>query len=138
MTRAYQLFVGGNPKGQPRVRATMRGHHAGVYTPPTADGWKTQVSIAVRDLVRMTGAVEVELHFVFDRPKSHFGKRGTLPSAPAHHTGKPDIDNAVKSTLDAMVDAGFLADDRIVVKLVSTKTWGAFPGCAMTIKECEA
>jgi len=131
----YAVNVPGNPKGQPRVKATMRGAHAGVYTPKTADGWKTQVAIAVRDLPRPSGPIAVELHFAFERPKSHFGKRSTLPSAPRYHTGKPDLDNAVKSTLDAMVDAGFLADDRIVVRLVATKVWGPKPGCLIEIEE---
>ncbi len=31
------LFIKGIPKGQPRVRAFVRGRHAGVYDPGTAD-----------------------------------------------------------------------------------------------------
>jgi hypothetical protein len=35
-----QFFVTGLPKAQPRVKACIRGAHAGVYTPATADAWK--------------------------------------------------------------------------------------------------
>lgn len=129
----HTFFVPGNPKGQPRVKATMRGQHAGVWTPETADGWKTQVSLAVRGRQRVEGPALVELHFVLERPKSHFGKKGLLPSAPKHHTGKPDVDNAEKSTLDAMVDAGFLADDKLIIRLVGTKSWGVVSGCFVEV-----
>jgi len=82
--------------------------------------------------------VFIRLEFVFDRPKSHFGKKGLLPSAPEFHQGKPDVDNLAKSTLDAMVDAGFLADDKIVVGLIVTKEWGDIPGCRVTISNSKS
>ncbi len=134
--RAY-----GTPKGQPRVKAYVRGRHAGVYTPDTADGWKMEVREAVlREPERptTTGPVSVELAFVMPRPKSHFRKDGTLkPSAPVYHTQKPDADNLAKAVLDVLTDLQVWADDAQVVGLNTTKKWeseGCKPGCAILVQ----
>ena len=134
--RAY-----GTPKGQPRVKAYVRGRHAGVYTPDTANAWKMEVREAVlRDPERptTTGPVSVELAFVMPRPKSHLRKDGTLkPSAPVYHTQKPDADNLAKAVLDVLTDLQVWADDAQVVGLNTTKKWaseGCQPGCAILIQ----
>lgn len=130
--------ISGPPVAQPRVRATIRAGHAGVYTPKRADGWKSSVVASVLGRPRWAGPVFIRLEFVFERPKSHFGKKGVLPSAPEFHQGKPDVDNLAKSTLDAMVDAGFLVDDKIVAGLIVTKEWGEIPGCLVTISSSKS
>ena len=45
--------VVGLPKAQPRAKATIRGKHAGVYDPGTANDWKTSVKAAA--LAAMAG-----------------------------------------------------------------------------------
>ena len=130
-----RLFVVGRPVGQPRVKAVKRGNHAGVYTPPTADGWKTMVALAVRELPRRESGTMIRLNFEFERPKSHYGARGLKPSAPVLHDQKPDADNAGKAVLDAMVDAGFLVDDKIVVGLFITKEWSTRSGCEVIVRK---
>ena len=37
------FHVSGIPKAQPRVKAFVRGGHAGVYTPDSAESWKQAV-----------------------------------------------------------------------------------------------
>jgi len=131
---AVRFFIAGPPVAQPRVKATIRGKHAGVYTPKTADGWKVQVAVAVRDRIQGPGPYFIRLEFFFERPKAHFGTKGNLlPSAPEFHEIKPDWDNLGKSTQDSMVDAGFLSDDRRVVGAIVTKEWGERAGCRVTI-----
>lgn len=131
--QVLRAFIAGWPAAQPRVKATKKGPFVRVYTPPTADGWKTQVALTVRDLPRQTAGTLIRLDFEFERPKAHLGARGLLGSAPTLHEQKPDVDNLAKSTLDAMVDAGFLADDKIVVGLTVTKAWSTRSGCRLTV-----
>ena len=40
------FFAAGSPKGQPRVRAFVRGNHAGVYDPGTANEFKTSIYLS--------------------------------------------------------------------------------------------
>lgn len=115
------IYVHGLPVGQPRVRACVRGRHAGVYDPGTANEWKACVIKAARDamkeaaIAQFDGAVRLYARFMLPRPKGHF-KTGKLffetrKSAPAFHTKKPDLDNLEKSTMDALTNAGVWLDD---------------------------
>ena len=45
----------------------------------------------------LTGPLEVNLSFVFDRPKSHYMGKLLRPNAPIHHIIKPDKDNLDKA-----------------------------------------
>ena len=78
-------------------------------------------------------AVSIAITFNLTRPAGHYGKRGVLPSAP-HHPGKrPDLDKLIRSTLDALGDAGCWADDSQVVVLIARKTWAEVAGAHITI-----
>lgn len=90
--------------------------------------WKDAVTWAASE-ARSTfwgeyaGAVGVEMVFRIVRPKGHTGKRGLLPSAPAEHAVKPDIDKLVRAVLDAIVDAAVIVDDALVAELRVTKRY---------------
>lgn len=129
------LFVVGRPMAQPRAKAVNRGTRAGVYTPATAYGWKTQVALAVRGLDRRESGTIIRLSFHFERPQGHYGVKGLRASAPVLHEQKPDPDNLGKAVLDAMVDAGFLKDDKIVVGLFITKEWSTRSGCEVIVRK---
>lgn len=132
-----EVFAVGIPKAQPRVKAFSRGRHAGVYDPGTANDWKGSVKRAFdghhgRSLHE---PVSVAIDLFLPRPKGHFGKRGLLPSAPLHHTGKPDLDNAAKAILDAMTDFQFWKDDSACVSLLVTKQWtDTKPGALIIVR----
>lgn len=136
--RAY-----GVPKGQPRVKAYVRGRHAGVYTPDTANGWKMEVRDAAmraipKESETIMGPVSVTLAFLIARPKSHLRKDGTAkPSAPEHHAQKPDVDNLAKAVLDVLTDLRVWEDDAQVNSLTITREWVANPhaaGCQVTLQ----
>lgn len=120
----YLTFTAiGRPVGQPRTRSTIRRGKggkvfSGVYDPGTADDWKTTIRNTAKahwDFVPFTGPTVVSWTALFPRPKSHFKRNGDLKqNAPIWHTGKPDRDNLDKALLDALVDAGILADDKQV------------------------
>ncbi len=139
------LFVEGNPKAQPRVKAFSRGGRAGVYTPSTADGWRKLVKLGLSEFegLGLTGAIEVEVAFYFDRPKSHrrTGRYADIlkDNAPAHHLVKPDGDNLVKLPLDVATKMKIFSDDSQVVKMLVTKEFAdnCEAGMRFTLREVQ-
>lgn len=132
------IFIKGIPKGQPRVRAFVRGRHAGVYDPGTADDWKATVQIALRGSVpkqQAQGPVAVVMTFYFPRPKSHYTKKGLRETAPRYHTSKPDADNLAKAVLDVLVNMEAMADDAQVADLSVVKMYenGRGSGVELTV-----
>jgi len=122
-----EFFAVGEPKGQPRARACIRGKHAGVYDPGTADGWKMIVRHAARDAwdgATFTSPVSVSIRFCFPRPKSHFDRHGKLrEGTPCWKVSKPDCDNLAKAVMDALTSMQLWWDDAQVVKLSVTKQY---------------
>jgi Holliday junction resolvase RusA-like endonuclease len=140
--KQIEFTVQGTPKGQPRVRACIRGKHAGVYDPGTADEWKRAVRDAAKSAMAASGlspfgvAVRLNVSFLMPRPKSHLDSKGNVKSlARAFHTSKPDLDNLVKATKDALTDAGIWTDDSFVVACQSSKGYGWTPGATIRIAE---
>lgn len=138
--------VAGEPKGQPRPRAFARKmgsvHVARFYDSDVADEWKSAVQIVVRDAATVhkwpltLGPVSISMCFSLPRPKSHFGAKGLKPSAPVHHSGKPDADNLAKLVMDQITKSGKIwRDDSQVVSLTVHKFWAVAneQGCSVSI-----
>jgi Holliday junction resolvase RusA-like endonuclease len=138
--------VTGDPKGQPRPRAFARKmgsvHVARFYDSDVADEWKRAVQIVVLDASIVhkwpltLGPVAISMCFSLPRPKSHFGAKGLKPSAPVHHSGKPDADNLAKLVMDQITKSGRIwKDDSQVVSLTAHKLWasGNESGCSVLI-----
>jgi len=126
--KQIEFTVQGTPKGQPRVRACIRGKHAGVYDPGTADEWKRAVRDAAVNAMEIAAiepfdrSVRLTVSFLMPRPKSHLRSNGEeKDSAPQHHTFKPDLDNLVKATKDALTTAQVWTDDSLVIICHSSK-----------------
>lgn len=139
-----RFYAQGEPKGQPRPRAFGRGKMIRVYDPATAEGWKNQIAVAAKESIPespITGPVCVRLELYFSRPRAHYrsGKfSATLKdSAPGYHTSKPDVDNVIKSILDALTILRFWNDDSQVCDTRCRKLYddGRGPGCIIGIKE---
>ena len=133
------FFVAGVPKAQPRVKAFVRGGHAGVYTPDSAESWKQAVrrqAIANAPESILTGPIRVELDFFLPRPKTHLTKHGTPKAkSPVWHCKKPDLDNLIKAVTDVITDTQrvWLDDSQIwVIKASKTYALQAV-GCAVRI-----
>lgn len=143
----HTFRANGLPKGQPRPRAFVRGNRAAVYNPSTAEGWKSSVALACREIegALMHFPLSVSLTFFMPRPKSHIRTTGALkPSAPVYiHDGKPDADNLAKAVLDALTGIRAWLDDDQVCELVVKKYWESDhitpqthpPGCVIQISE---
>ncbi len=144
MIQQYSFVADGDPKGQPRVKATKVGGFVRVYTPGTANDFKASIKeAATKAGLRgklMTGPLRVTIETFFARPKSHFrgGKNaGVLrDSAPEWHTTKPDRDNVEKACLDALTAIGVWKDDSQVCDGPVTKKYtDSFPQTRIKI-EC--
>ena len=91
-------------------------------------------------------AVEIEIIFIFVRPKSHFGtgknSRKLKPSAPVFVTSKGigDIDKLQRSTYDALSESSggnVLKDDSLIVQNRNSKRYcvaGENPGAKIIIR----
>jgi Holliday junction resolvase RusA-like endonuclease len=136
------FFVTGVPLPQPRPRAFAvrvgAKYTARMFDPGTTDAWKKMIcvlSIPQRFPEKVSGPIEVKLHFVMPRPKYHMGKVGPKAGAPVHHCVKPDIDNLAKATLDALTESRcFWNDDAQVSRLLLDKTYGTDVGVLIQIQ----
>lgn len=70
------------------------------------------------DQPALEGPVHVQATFIFERPKSH--KKGSFPVT--RSTG--DIDKLLRSTFDALTDAGVWGDDSQVTSVSASKLYG--------------
>lgn len=96
--------------------------------------WREAVKSAALDALAydaawlpLADALRVDVTFTLPRPKHHYGtgkNAGRVkPSAPHYPTGKPDLDKTVRSTLDALTDAGVWRDDSFVNAVFAAKTY---------------
>jgi Holliday junction resolvase RusA-like endonuclease len=133
------FFVAGIPKAQPRVKAFVRGGHAGVYTPDSAEIWKQEVrrqAIANAPESILTVPIRIELDFFLPRPKAHLDKHGVpKPKSPVWHCKKPDLDNLIKAVTDAITDTQRVwLDDSQICEITATKTYALNAvGCSVSI-----
>ncbi|MGW0574795.1 RusA family crossover junction endodeoxyribonuclease [Streptomyces sp. NPDC002920] len=125
-----QLTVYGTPG--PQGSKTRNAAGALYESSAKVKPWREAVKSAALDALHHDDAwkaldcpVWLDLTFCLRRPKNHFGtgrNYGLLKaSAPPYPTGKPDLDKLVRSTQDALKDAGVLADDSIVANLGAKK-----------------
>lgn len=130
-----QFFVRGIPKGKARPRVTRTGH---AYTPAATVAWEKQVKLAAVHAMGSTpmpdGYFVMRLTFCFTPPKSYAKKRRESllgDGSPMPH--KPDIDNLVKSVLDACNGIAY-KDDAAVVEIDARKRYGEEDGVQVTIE----
>lgn len=80
-----------------------------------------------------TGPLALYVHFVLPFRKSDLRKDGTpKPSAPHHHTTKPDATKMLRAVEDALTGIAW-KDDAQIARQIVTKTYGAKPGATITI-----
>ncbi|MFB7596941.1 RusA family crossover junction endodeoxyribonuclease [Streptomyces sp. NPDC056160] len=129
---AFLLTVHGTPG--PQGSKTRNAAGALYESSAKVKPWREAVKSAALDVLAydtawlpLNEAVRLDLTFTLLRPKSHFGtgrNAGQLkPSAPKFPTGKPDTDKLIRSTQDALKDAGVLRDDSVVTAVSAAKVF---------------
>ena len=132
MTLALSFEVHGTPG--PQGSKTRNAAGAMYESSAKVKPWREAVKSAALDRLSydicwspLREAVRLEVVFTLPRPKSHFGtgKNAGLvkPSAPQFPTGKPDTDKLLRSTQDALKDAGVVLDDSVVTDTVAAKRY---------------
>lgn len=110
------FVVCGLPVAQPRQRHAVRGGGQVVnYTPGSSPvaSYKAACRLeAGRHCAQpLVGPVALWLTFIFPRPKSRTSKRG--PNPRLWKQAKPDIDNLIKSTCDALNGVAWRDDAQV-------------------------
>lgn len=100
--------------------------------------WRKAVAVAAVSVPwpALPGPVAMVIEFRFQRPPSHYGKRGLKPSAPAFPVGPPDVDKLLRAVFDALQDTGRLVNDSRVVLSCEAKTYcldGQHQGAVITV-----
>lgn len=132
-----QLTIDGVPvaKGRPRL-----GRY-GTYTPKKTQEYEEYVKMC---WVAKYGSIQpseqpLEMNIVFYMPipKSYSKKqRAEMLNGRIKHTKKPDIDNLIKSVLDALNGLAY-ADDSQIIKVTAVKRYAETGSTELTIKEGE-
>lgn len=122
MSDPIRITVPAVPVAQPRVKATSRGKHAGVYTPTTIGtgdnkrphpihAFKATLRLAAEQVyfrAPLAGPLRVDVLLVFPRQKAKVW--ATKPMPRYRHVMKPDRDNVDKAVLDALKGLMFVDD----------------------------
>lgn len=105
--------------------------------------WREAVKWAAREEANRTswemadGPVVLSVVFLFLRPKSHYGtgKNSCVlkKDAPIYVTRAPDLSKLLRSTEDALKDAGVILDDRLIVNSSQSKRYGKKQGAKIWI-----
>ena len=111
---------------QPRPRITTRGKHGHAYTPASHPIHAYRAAIAAA--ARAAGATPTDaapltiiVDLVFERPKSHFLKRGLKSGAPK--LPRADCSNCLKGIEDALNGVAWV-DDTQLGRVVVEKCYG--------------
>lgn len=127
--------------GTPAPQGSKRhvGHGVLVESSAAVRPWREAVkaaTLAVRSPEPLAGPLSVELVFTLPRPKSR-------PRRDHYPDRRPDLDKLIRSTLDALGEAGAWCDDAQVVHLVASKVYASepgalpVPGCRVTVTPTE-
>jgi len=111
--------AGGKTTGRPVI---VENNRAAVQPWREAVRAETQQTVPVP----LGGPVFVRITFRLARPKS-------LPKSVTYPAKRPDLDKLIRAVLDGLTMGGAWTDDAQVVTLLSSKTYGAIPGCSIQI-----
>ena len=127
------------PYGKGRPRITIIGGRPHAYTPEKTREYEQIIRSAFKK-TKQQGyfngeALCVDCLFEFGVPKSYTKKDTKLClSGEKDHTKKPDIDNCIKSVLDALQgNGGAFADDTQIVSISATKKYADSPAVIIKI-----
>ena len=119
-TISFTVYGEARPAGSKTAAVTKSGR---VFVRDAAKGsqaWKRQVAAVAADAMGgaplMDGPLAAIFMFVQPRPKSHFGKRGLLPSAPVAPIVRPDLLKLARAVEDALTGIVYRDDSQIVME----------------------
>lgn len=120
MNKSIYIEVPGQPIAKKRPKFARVGNGVKTYNPSETDEGRFLVSVynQVGEAPRLTGPIVLNLTFIMQRPKSHFGTgrnaKNLKASAPKCHTVKPDKDNLEKFVMDSLNGYMWVDDCQVV------------------------
>ena len=108
------------PQGSKSFKGLVNGHAVMAESSKKVKPWRMDVKAAAEEYLRspgaapIPGAVVASMIFTMPKPKSAPKKRRTWPST------KPDLSKLIRSTEDALTDAGIWGDDARVIRYRET------------------
>jgi Holliday junction resolvase RusA-like endonuclease len=117
------IVVPGNPIAKKRPRFARVGKGVKTYNPSQEDeaSFLSIVKGQFDKAREISGPIHLDLTFLMQRPKSHYGTGGNenklKVSAPIYHTTTPDCDNLTKLVMDAL--NGYMWKDDAQVTMVN-------------------
>jgi Holliday junction resolvase RusA-like endonuclease len=121
------------PRAKGRARYSVANGHVRAYTPVKTRNAEAEICIAIREHVMKLGSFDAGVPLVLDatfyilKPKSK-SKKVLMPVT------RPDVDNYVKTLLDAL-NKYVIPDDSQVVTLRVRKRYGQTPCIDLKIRE---
>ena len=153
MARFVQgVITKNNLMKQPMIVVNKSGGVSLVESSKRVKPWRQDVKYAALEAHEQTCGDEgvhfpkgtpvcVSLTFYTPRPQSHYGTgrnaQTVKASAPAPPATKPDLDKLVRSTLDALGEAGMWADDGQVTDLIATARYADNEPAGCRVELCE-
>jgi Holliday junction resolvase RusA-like endonuclease len=115
-----ERFIQGHPVAQPRKRINYKAMRQYDDKDHGIHSWREMIKLTFMGMEPIAWqALRIDWVCVFPRGKSHWSKRDStalVPSAPLHHTAKPDRDNLDKPLLDELTKMGKMPDDAVVTQ----------------------
>ena len=129
-----ELLIPGEPQGKLRARVSK----FGAYTPKKTVNYETYIKelfvIKYPDFIPLAGALIIELMAWLTIPKSTSKKRrGLMLKKIIRPTKRPDVDNILKTSMDALEGLAFKNDNQIATVLAS-KFYSDQPRLEITIE----
>lgn len=127
------------PQQQERPRATGRGRFIRVYDPPKTAKFKRELKQLAKSKMqgknKFDSAISVTIRF-FRKVQKSISKKEHARRTKGHVRPivKPDLDNYIKSTLDAL-NGVIWTDDATIVELNTSKWYADDPRIEIEVKE---
>lgn len=126
-TVSFKVY--GTLRGQGSKRHV--GHGVMIESSPHLQPWRDRIVWAARDARGQQPPfdcpVVLTVDFYFARPRSHYrtGRYAHVlrDDAPFWHTGRIDLDKALRAVGDALTDAGVVIDDSRIAHIAAWKTY---------------
>lgn len=140
-TLLAECWIGGRPrsKGSLKVISGRGRKPVMVEDHRHSKPWRTQMTRELKaHLIRIksneihTGPVAVAVTFVFER-RGPSAQLLPWPTLNAGVNANGDLDKLLRNVLDALTDAGVIADDSQVCKISSEKRWGDLSGVEVSV-----
>ena len=133
-----RLYVSPEPKGRPRF--TTFGGHIHTYTPKKTELYERRIKdqyIKYTDGYKFEKGQPICVSVVFGMPipkSAPKSRKRAMADGIIRHTKKPDVDNLIKSVLDALNGVAWV-DDAQIVRLTSMKLYCEEPYVYIKIYE---